>query len=128
MFNPLSFLSLAEKLNSTGFVDPKDEATLRTIVGRAYYAAHLYVREKLRRYFPSQLTDTYLRKEKVSEHRKVEELLTKKNLYFIAEKHYELFELRVKADYKLQDPVGSGDVNKSFTLAKNIIQLTNRHL
>jgi len=128
MFNPLSFLTLAKKLNSTGSVDPRDEATLRTIIGRVYYATHLYVREKLRRHFPSQLTDSRLKKEKISEHRKVEDLLTIKNLYFIAEKHYELFGLRVKADYKLHDPIGSSDVDKSFELAENIIQLTNEYL
>jgi len=126
MFNPLSFLELAEKLNSSKPIDSKEEATVRTVVSRAYYAAHLYVREKLRKIFPQELTDTALRQQGRSEHAKVRSLLFKRGKREIADKHTELFYLRVKADYKLIHQMHPRDATKSISLAKRIIELSDR--
>ena len=51
MFDPLDFLSLARTLSSQA----NDEKIARTCIGRAYYAAHLSAREKIRRHFPIEL-------------------------------------------------------------------------
>ena len=128
-FDPRDFLNLAENLNSGGSVSAANAAVMRTIVSRAYYAAHLFLREKLRRRFPSQLQKRHLIRKRISEHKMVEELI-RKNIRkpSIADKHYRLHELRKKADYDLWSVVTPDDIEKSFELAVDIIQFSEQHL
>ena len=44
-FDPIKFLNLATKLFIDGNYDP--DARYRTCISRAYYATHLFTREKL---------------------------------------------------------------------------------
>ncbi|MHA1594877.1 hypothetical protein DRO24_01050 [Candidatus Bathyarchaeota archaeon] len=128
MFDPLRFLDLAKNISKSGSVNPTEEATLRTAISRAYYAAHLHIRELLRRYYPSELTNTALKKEKISEHRKVRILLIRRGLHHIADKHLALFQFRVKADYRLHETVNKDDTAKSIQLAEDIIRQSNKYL
>ncbi|MGC8696582.1 MAG: hypothetical protein ACP5UD_09295 [Conexivisphaera sp.] len=50
-FRPADFLALAERLYQ-GAAGSEDQAALRTAVSRAYYAAFLTWREKVRGYDP----------------------------------------------------------------------------
>jgi hypothetical protein len=85
-FDPLAFLVLAQQLAS----QDRDEARLRTAVGRAYYALFLIAREK-----------TSVRKRR-NVHKEVINALKKRKAYWsTADMLRMLFRLRTVADYEL---------------------------
>ena len=126
-FNPLLFKEVADKLRNQERLDPNKEEVMRTIIGRIYYAIHLYIRKKLQRRFPGQLDPKNLRiilkNRGISEHKYIRELLMDMSRRDIANKHYQLFEERIKADYYIHMKVTSADVKKSYELYEDLYKL-----
>lgn len=102
--NPKDFLQTAQQLASA-----TDEASLRTAVGRAYYAAFLVARDKL------GLTN--MRKQV---HLKVEQQLKRQRKFAVAGKLHRLKELRHEADYKLSTAPTVGNWNAAWTRAESL--------
>lgn len=120
MFNPEDFLTCAKNLSSQA----NDEKIARTCIGRAYFAAHLIAREKIRRYFPNELQNL---KRKGDEHRFVRDKLVERKHPDIKNKLVELAKKRGRADYNLAHYQSLTDqqkeVSKAIQLCENVISL-----
>lgn len=121
MFNPQNFLALATTLSSQV---SNDENISRTCVGRAYYAAHLSARERIRRYYPVELQHL---SRPGDEHWFVRDKLTERRHGNIAGKLLDLSRWRARADYDLSNYGSITDQNKevakAIQLSQNIISL-----
>lgn len=112
--DPTDFLKTAELLKTH-----IEEAHLRTSIGRSYYAAFLYFRERLRfhglekKKQPSQEAHAFviqcLQKSNVQEGKKASTCL------------YDLRQLRTDADYRLNKKFSQNDADDAFAKAKNVI-------
>jgi hypothetical protein len=121
MFNPGEFLSLAKTLSGQA----NDEKVARTCIARAYYAAHLSAREKIRPYFTTELQD--LARTGESEHKFVRNKLIERSHSDISSKLLGLHRQRTRADYILTNYRTLMDqrkeVNNAILLCENILQL-----
>jgi len=120
MFNPEDFLLFAKNLIGQA----SDEKTARTCIGRTYYAAHLTAREKIRRYFPTELQKL---ERKGDEHKFVRDRLIDRNHADISNKLIGLARKRNRADYNLANYQSLAEQQKEVTnaiqLCENIIFL-----
>jgi len=117
-FDPQHFLGLAKELLTTKTTFT--EANFRCVISRAYYASHLFARETLRRYFPTQLSR--VRRQRLGQdHELVPRLLTQKGHFTIATKLDGLRIKRAKVDYDLGRV---WDVNPK-TDAQNAVMLSD---
>ena len=99
---------------------PHQQGVRRIVLGRAYYAAFLEAREKVRRKYPKQLAG---HAGKIRVHQHVRDLLKQLHAANISDKLYTLFEYREKADYNLQSMIDVSDMETSILLSENILQL-----
>jgi len=104
MFDPIDFLKLAEKLLT------HDEAKIRTVISRSYYASFLYVREV------ASLGE--LKMPRV--HREVIRFLYGRNPLAANTLHL-LRRLRNSADYDLKRAFSISEAKLSINYAKKII-------
>jgi uncharacterized protein (UPF0332 family) len=111
-FKPRKFLKLAEKL----IKDEKYEkpARIRTAVGRAYYASHLFVKERMQQAGWS-IPDDH------SVHEYIIEELLDTEIAHIGSKLDHLFEKRRDADYYMDVPLESVEGNYCIQLSQEII-------
>lgn len=108
-FDPKEFLNIACQL-------PKDtEATIRTCIGRAYYAAFLFARERTKQKFGIQYPKSG------AAHQKVSIVLGNNGLTGSKIQLDTLRNERHKADYDLTIPCNKTDAEKAILLAENII-------
>jgi len=99
---------------------PHSQGIRRIVLGRAYYAAFLDAREKVRRKYPKQLAG---HAGKIRVHQHVRDLLKELKAANISDKLHALFEYREKADYDLHSIIDVTDMESSVLLSENIIQL-----
>lgn len=123
-FDPIEFLTLAEDLANR----VNNEASLRTAISRAYYAAYhksleslLSYNRSLERIIKSEKERTLFFGRGISEHRAVHQLIRDKLNEGAGSMLYQLFRLRKRADYDLNVRISSDDVSKSLKLSKTII-------
>ena len=111
-FNPEVFLDIAKTIWKDQKLD--QEGRLRTAIGRSYYAAFLKSLVKLQNQgesFPSV--------HKI--HADVRKKLQNRKKSNIASKLNSLFDMRVKADYKLYAKIDVSLYNQSIRLSENIM-------
>lgn len=111
-FKPNLFLGLAEKLIDDGRYNESSRS--RVVVGRAYYAAFLGARNRLR-----QLGQSF--NKSTSEHRQVINGLTQRK-YHLGDKLATLFDKRVDADYHMDTNIKKDSGIQCIRVAKQIIQ------
>jgi hypothetical protein len=120
MFDPQDFLTLARGLEGQA----SDEKTARVCIGRAYFAAHLLARERIRRYYPRELLTL---RPRGLEHQFVRDKLIDRGHTTIATKLDGLSKKRGRADYDLSnyatDTEKQNEVHKAIKLSMNIISL-----
>ncbi len=110
MFDPLKFRELAQIMDK----DASQESEYRTTINRAYYATHLYIKDKLG-----------IGGEKQSVHQDVISVLRdnkKAHIKKIGEQLDNLFELRKNADYKMYFVILDTDSGKAISLANYILK------
>ena len=118
MFPPRDFLVFSKMLSLV------DEKTARTCIGRAYYAAHLSAREKVRTRYP-RLFPCPLRGRR-NEHKIVRKTM-RKDLHRpdIALNLLQLSRKRVRADYDLRNYLSQTDflieAGRAITLCETIL-------
>jgi len=115
-FNPSDFLDLAKQI--VDFPTNYDEALARSIIGRAYFAAHLSARKKMRRRYPTRFKRLRRRGD---EHKVVREILTEISYYYVASKLEKLNIDRSKADYDMRVYL---DLEEAKRKAKKAIDLS----
>jgi hypothetical protein len=119
MFNPAEFLDLAKIVRSQA----SDEKFARTCVGRAYYAAHLSARERVKPLFP----DAFRGRPASDEHEIVREKLVELERGDIKNKLFDLAKKRARADYDLcKYPTESEqlhEADKAIELCESILSL-----
>ena len=117
MFNPHDFLALVRNLSTSNH----QEARIRTIISRAYYATFLMMREwlKTKGYkFPKG-------KKESSNHEKVQDFLFDEiQQRGPKDRLHKLRQLRNDADYDLNKQLSSSHVQKAMALADSIIKYT----
>ncbi len=110
-FNPQIYLEIAKYLKDNN--DLNLEGRIRCAVGRAYYAAFLLIRNKLKqkgRFF-----------DKNRQHKEVREYLKILNQNFLANQLETLFNYRVSADYKLRAEFNDATCDKCLIISEEII-------
>lgn len=113
-FDPESFLEIAKELREIKNLDYNGK--LRTAISRAYYAAFLKAQIKLQ-----SLGHKFQDVHRI--HADVRENLQMRKKSNIASKLNSLFEIRVRADYKINARIDNSLYNQSITLSENIINL-----
>ena len=120
VFQPTGFLRVAERLYEDGSKD-EDQGALRTAVSRAYYAAFLTWREKIRAMDPGYMT--YAEKLGGSDvHRAVIEWLKMRGLEGESEYLRMLRRERNKADYDLDVHFERGRVYKILGITHMLVE------
>lgn len=118
MFNPLDFLTFVKNLSTTNH----HEARVRTIIGRAYYATFLKMREWLEDrgcHFPSGISEP-------QNHRLVQDYLFREiQQRGPKDKLHELRQLRNDADYNLDIQLTTREAQRAIRLAENILRFTS---
>lgn len=118
MFNPLDFLNFVKNLSTTNY----HEARVRTIIGRAYYATFLKMREWLKDKgydFPSGISEPH-------NHRLVQDYLFQEiQQRGPKDRLHELRQLRNDADYNLDIQLTTKEVQRAIGLAENILRYTS---
>jgi len=112
IFDPEIFLEIAKQIIKIKNFDL--EGSIRTGIGRSYYAAFLKSFMKLR-----SLGESFPDDQRI--HSEVRRILHKRKKSNIASKLNKLFELRVTADYKLQARIDRNMYQESIILSENII-------
>lgn len=118
-FRPRKFLKLATQL-----IDDRDYEELcriRTAVGRAYYAAFLYVRAKLGS-LGYTLPDDH------TVHRAVIDTLMERKDTTIGSQLDALFEKRRIADYYMDTPISKGEGNYCMKVSERVIYTSEKRL
>ena len=115
-FRPADFLALAERLYGAA-TGSEDQAALRTVVSRAYYAAFLTWREKVRERDP----DYVARAGGAGIHAAVRRWLIHRGLARIAQRLSKLRDARDAADYDLDVHFEADDVRKYLGLARELV-------
>ena len=103
MFDPIDFFHLAKELIN------EDEASIRTSIGRAYYASFLITRDKLG--LRLRVPDVH--------HKVIESLYGVDPL--IANKLHSLRRLRNSSDYDLHVSLRTADAERALKLADAVI-------
>ena len=98
-FAPKEFLSFADKLMASS---ERPEALIRTAISRAYYAAFLEARERVRRIYPQDFVKL---QRPADVHALVRDLLKRKGQFSLSDKLFSLFLERGHADYDLTPPL-----------------------
>lgn len=110
-FNPEIFLDIAKKVKDSNDLD--EQGRLRTSIGRAYYAAFLATRERLR--FRG------IKFEKERQHQDVLDALDDLDEYNIKYQLETLRTFRINADYYLNILIDKNLCEKSIILSEEII-------
>lgn len=110
-FNPLLFLDIASSLARDS------EANRRTAVNRLYFAIHLRVRQGL---VKASLLQVHEEEGQRTIHSDVIEVLKRKKRWAAGQDLGRLRELRVKADYKLEEPTLEEDLDRAFAYAEKV--------
>jgi len=108
MFNPSDFLDLARELGKN------NESRIRTVVGRAYYASFLTIRNVMA-----------IEKKTSEVHRMVLSSLYRKNPVIANKLHY-LRRQRNIADYDTELVIGADDADKAVEFAEDIINYCSK--
>ncbi len=116
-FDPEIFLEIAKKLKNNSSFD--EQGRIITAIGSFYYAAFLKASIKLQSLGYSFQDDSRI-------HADVREALQDRKKSNIASKLEKLFNLRVKADYKLYAQVNNSDYETSLYLSENIVNLIDQ--
>lgn len=116
MFDPVEFFNLASQLCSPSAA----EAHLRTSIGRCYYASFLTTRERLATY------GHYRPLETGADHQGVIDTLARLGRRPLRDKLDSLRQLRTRADYDLQSPVGFKETERAKRLAQNLLRETSQ--
>ena len=111
-FSPRKFLKLAIRLITDGKYE--EPCRIRTAVGRAYYAAFLYTKQKLER-----LGYTFPDDHKV--HTAVKDTLMNRGDTVIGSRLDTLYEKRRVADYYMDTPISKGEGNHYVGISQRII-------
>lgn len=111
-FDPEIYLEIAKNLRPLKALN--FDGRMRTGIGRAYYAAFLKSMHKLQ-----GLGEKFQNVSSI--HSDVRVGLNRKKKGNIASKLYSLFQMRVRADYKLNTRINISDYDKSITLSDDII-------
>jgi len=116
MFDPREFFNLASQ-----FCSPSaDEAYLRTSVSRSYYASFLTTRERLATYGHYRPLGTG------ADHLGVIDTLARLGRRALRDKLDSLRQLRTRADYDLQRPVGFKEADRAKRLAQSLLSGTSQ--
>lgn len=118
MHSPTEFLRFAECLAQK----ITDETQVRICIGRAYYAAHLSAREKVRPHYIGVFDQGG---GCIGEHDRVREMLVDLDREDISDLLFKLLKLRVKADYFLPSyPMSewSSEIEYAISLCKSILE------
>jgi len=118
-FEPSNFLELAKKLMN--HKDFTEISRWRTSIGRAYYAAFLFAYSKL-------LRSGFQLQEEQKIHKEVIEELKKEGFRRTSNKLERLRQLRITADYYLNDQIDIRQCQSSIQLSTNIINELNDFL
>jgi len=110
-FDPRLFHNIAINLKNNKDID--QEGRYRTSVGRAYYAAFLITRNRLKLKGKSF--------DKNKQHKDVREYLKVLNQEYLASQLKTLFDYRVKADYKLNERFNHDLCKKCIIISQEII-------
>ncbi|NOQ35504.1 MAG: HEPN domain-containing protein [Methylococcaceae bacterium] len=108
-FNPVEFYVFAGKL----YIQSTNEATYRTVIGRAYYAVHLCAKDY-----------TKIINSSGSVHEEVIKYFKTRNKR-VFRQIKDLKDLRNKADYNLIESIQKRDAGESLRLAKDILKALN---
>lgn len=112
MFDPVEFFHIARKIYKES--DDLDSGAARTCINRAYYAAHLVVREKYK-----------IKNDGAGSHTAVIDHYKKRDST-LGNKLSTLFMSRTDADYKLEDrlknPITKRDSGKAIKQAEEILK------
>ncbi|MFW9878844.1 MAG: HEPN domain-containing protein [Candidatus Thorarchaeota archaeon] len=111
-FNPEIFLSIAKKILK--YKDIDEQGKFRTVIGRAYYAAFLAVREYLIRYRGRTF-------DKERQHQDVIDALDTLDAYNVKYLLERLRDNRVNADYYLYKMLTLSLCKKSISISEEII-------
>lgn len=111
-FNPEIFLDVAKRIKENNELD--EQGKLRTVIGRAYYAAFLTTREYLKRYKGKTF-------DKERQHQDVLDALDDLDKYDIKNWLDSLRDNRVNADYYLNILLDMELCEKSIILSEEII-------
>jgi uncharacterized protein (UPF0332 family) len=118
MFNPVDFLTFVKNLSTTNH----HEARVRTIIGRAYYATFLKMREWLKDkgyHFPSGISEPY-------NHRQVQDYLFQEiQQRGPKDRLHALRQLRNDADYNLNIQLTIKEVQRAIELAESILKYSS---
>jgi len=118
MFNPLDFLTFVKNLPTTNH----HEARVRTIIGRAYYATFLKMREWLKNKgynFPSG-------RDEAQNHRLVQDYLFQEfQQRGPKDRLHDLRQLRNDVDYNLDIEFTITEANRAIRLAESILRYTS---
>lgn len=113
-FDPEIFLEIAKELMHDKKYD--QNGRLRTSIGRSYYAAFLKSKLKLESLGKRFYDDTRVH----ADVRKKLKNINKRNIAILL---YQLFDIRVMADYFTNARIDISLCDKSITLSENIIKL-----
>ena len=116
MFDPVQFFNLASQLCSPSAA----EAYLRTSIGRCYYASFLTARERLATYGHYRPLGTG------ADHQGVIDTLARLGRRPLRDRLDSLRQLRARADYDLQRPMGFKDTERAKRLAQNLLGETSQ--
>ena len=111
-FNPEIFLNIAKKIKEDKTLN--EQGKIRTIIGRAYYAAFLSAREYFRLYKAKSF-------DKEHQHQDVIDALDEFDAYNLKYWLEQLRDNRVKADYYLNNFLDMNLCENSLLLSKEII-------
>ena len=108
-FDPVGFYLFASQL----YTQNADEASYRTVIGRAYYAVHLSAKDYAN-----------IASSSGSIHNTVIQYFKTRNRQ-VYNQIRDLKKLRTKADYELNVTINKRDVGESLRLAKKILTTLN---
>lgn len=129
MFNPHDFFKISENLFDAAYSESSkiltlnkcEEALLRTIVTRAYYAVYLTCREWLNRNFGIDLNKEAREKEKSVHSILLEIMWDRTQRQYLIDFIRELKIKREMCDYDLKIQIEKSDARRSILIAKDIL-------
>jgi len=116
-FDPKIFLDVASRIKESN--DLNEQGKIRTVIGRAYYAAFLTAREHLRKF-------KGIRFERERQHQDVIDALENLNEHFLKNELDTLRDFRITADYKLNYLLDENLCVKSIVISEDLINSIER--